>query len=111
MMPMQCPKCAHNRSRAPFTNSQLIDQTVRKRVCEACGHVWFTVEVAVPSYAIGWRASNGKPVLRVPMEVQAGHTRIGLSHEEAKDQVAGLQAYNERKSREADARHRVTKCD
>jgi hypothetical protein len=43
--------------------------------------------------------------------VRAGHTRIGLSHEEAKDQVALLREANERKSREADARHRVTKCD
>jgi hypothetical protein len=73
--------------------------------------VWFTVEVAVPSYAIGWRAANGKPVLRVPVEVTAGHTRIGLSHEEGKDQIALLREANERKSRESDARHRVTKCD
>ena len=111
MMPMQCPKCSHDRNRAPSTNTQLADQTVRKRLCEQCGHVWFTVEVPVPSYAIGWRASNGKPVLRVPVEVQAGHTRIGLSHEEAKDQVALLREANERRSKASDARHRVTKCD
>jgi hypothetical protein len=84
---------------------------VRKRVCEACGHVWFTVEVPVPSYVIGWRASNGKPVLRVPVEVKAGRTRIGLSHEEGKDQIALLREANERKSRASDARHRVTKCN
>ena len=108
---MQCPKCSHDRNRAPYTNSQLADQTVRKRVCEACGHVWFTVEVPVPSYTIGWRGSNGKPVLRVPVIVQAGHTRIGLSHEEGKDQIALLREANERRSMASDARHRVTKCD
>jgi hypothetical protein len=97
---MQCPKCAHDRSRAPSTNSQLADQTVRKRVCEACGHVWFTVEVPVPSYAVGWSGSSGKPVLRVPVEVKAGLTRIGLSHEDAKDQMAGLREANERRERQ-----------
>lgn len=112
---MQCPKCAHDRSRAPSTNSQLIDQTVRKRVCEACGHVWFTVEVPVPSYAVGWSGSSGKPVLRAPLTVKAGHTQIGLSHEEAKDQVASLAEGSRRRwekyEAEQDARHRVTKCD
>jgi hypothetical protein len=108
---MQCPKCAHDRSRVPSTNSQLADQTMRKRVCEACGHVWFTVEVPVPSYAVGWQGSSGKPVLRAPLTVKAGRTRIGLSHEDAKDQVALLREANEQRERLADARHRVTKCD
>jgi len=113
MMPMQCPKCSHDRSRAPSTNSQLADQTVRKRVCEACGHVWFTVEVPVPAYAVGWSGSSGKPVLRAPLTVEVAVPSyvIGLSHEEAKDQQAPLREANERRARQADTRHRVTDCE
>jgi hypothetical protein len=73
--------------------------------------MWFTVEVEVPAYAVGWQGSSGKPVFRAPLTVKAGCTQIGLSHEDAKDQMAGLQTWNEQKSKAADARHRVTKCD
>jgi hypothetical protein len=108
---MNCPQCSHDRSRAPSTNSQPAEHTLRKRLCEACGHVWFTAEVPVPSYAVGWQGSSGKPVLRAPLTVKAGRTEIGLSHEEGKDQIALLQEANERRSRASDTRHRVTKCD
>jgi hypothetical protein len=81
------------------TNSHPEDQIVRKRVCEACGHVWFTVELVVPSYAVGWSvAHKRKPVLRAPVELKAAHM-------EPKDQLAGLRAANERRSKEADERY------
>ena len=73
MMPMQCPKCSHNRHRAAITNSRVLDQVVRKRICEECGHVWFTVEAEVSRYAIGWSSEHqNKPVLRVPVTLELG---------------------------------------
>ena len=98
---MLCPQCSHSRHRAAVTNSHPEDQIVRKRVCEACGHVWFTVELAVPSYAVGWSvAHQRKPVLRAPVALKA-------THMEAKDQLAALRAAAERKSAAADARYRM----
>ena len=87
----------------------MADQTVRKRACENCGNTWYTVEVTVPSYAVGWSARHSrKPVLRVPIDVTVGYTRMRASHEEASDQLAPL--------REASAQGRrkqtnVTDCD
>jgi hypothetical protein len=47
---------------------------VRKRKCVDCGEVWFTVELKVPSYAVGWSSGHqSKPVLRVPLELTASH--------------------------------------
>ena len=103
MLPMICPQCSHNDHRATSTNSKLADQIVRRRVCQSCGHAWFTVEVPVPNYAVGW--SHGhlrKPVLRVPLELQAAHTRLRISHEEPKDQLAALREANARKTEKAD---------
>ena len=78
MMPMQCPKCSHNRHRAAITNSRMPDQVVRKRVCEACSHVWFTVEAEVSRYSIGWSAEHdNKPVLRVPVTLQLDYVPSG----------------------------------
>ena len=103
MLPMICPQCSHNDHRATSTNSKLADQIVRRRVCQICGHAWFTVEVAVPNYAVGWSKGHlRKPVLRVPMEMQAAHTRLRVSHEEAGDQLAGLREANARKTEKAD---------
>jgi hypothetical protein len=49
-------------------------QTVRKRVCASCGEIWFTAEIIVPSFAVGWSAPQGhKPVLRVPLDVTLQH--------------------------------------
>jgi hypothetical protein len=68
---MQCPKCSHNRHRALITNSLLETQTVRKRICNQCSHVWFTVEAEVSRYKIGWStAHQNKPVLRTPVALQ-----------------------------------------
>jgi hypothetical protein len=73
MMPMQCPKCSHNRHRAAIVNGLLADQVVRKRVCGECGHKWFTVEAEVSRYAIGWSSEHqNKPVLRVPVTLELG---------------------------------------
>jgi hypothetical protein len=86
----------------------MADQTVRKRACENCGNVWYTVEVTVPSYAVGWSARHlRKPVLRVPIDVTVGHTRMRASHEEASDQLAPLREANARRSAEAGERHRL----
>ena len=108
MLPMNCPACSHFCHRAVVTNSQMADQTVRKRACENCGNVWYTVEVTVPSYAVGWSARHSrKPVLRVPIDVTAGHTRMRASHEEASDQLAPLREANAQRSAEAGERHRL----
>lgn len=101
MLPMLCPKCSHSCHRAVVTNSKLPDQTVRKRVCESCGHVWFTVEVVVPDYAVGWSAAHlNKPVLRIPLALR-------VEHVEAKDQLEPLRRHRERLSAEADKRYSV----
>jgi hypothetical protein len=108
MLPMICPQCSHNDHRATATNSKLDDQIVRRRVCQSCGHAWFTVEVPVPNYAVGWSKGHlRKPVLRVPLELQAAHTRLRVGHVEAKDQLAALREASERRSAEADERHRM----
>jgi transcriptional regulator NrdR family protein len=105
MMPMRCPKCCSGAIRVPITNNKLDDQVVRKRICADCGHKWFTVEVAVPDYAVGWSAEHlRKPVLRAPVTVKA-------THQEPKDRLAALREASERRSMEADLRHRVAKCD
>ena len=108
MLPMICPQCSHNDHRATATNSKLDDQIVRRRVCQSCGHAWFTVEVPVPNYAVGWSKGHlRKPVLRVPLDLQAAHTRLRVGHVEAKDQLAALREASERRSAEADERHRM----
>jgi transcriptional regulator NrdR family protein len=109
MLPMNCPVCSHPRHRAVVTNSQMADQTVRKRACENCGHVWYTAEVTVPDYVVGWSARHSrKPVLRKPIYLAVGHTRMRASHEEAQDPRDNLtQEANERRSAEADERHRL----
>ena len=74
---MQCPKCSHSRHRAAITNSRVLDQVVRKRVCEECGHQWFTVEAEVPSYAVGFSSAHqSKPVLRVPVSLELGFVPV-----------------------------------
>ena len=109
MLPMNCPVCSHPRHRAVVTNSQMADQTVRKRACENCGNVWYTVEVTVPSYAVGWSARHSrKPVLRVPIDVTVGHTQMRASYEEAQDLLANLtQEANERSAARANECHRL----
>jgi len=54
-----------------IVNNRVPDQVVRKRVCEACGHMWFTVEAEVSRYSIGWSSEHqNKPVLRVPVTLE-----------------------------------------
>lgn len=112
MLPMLCPRCSHSEHRAVSTNSKPTDQIVRQRVCLGCRHVWFTSEMVVPSYAVGWSESHGrKPVLRIPMELYAGHTRLRISHQEAEDQLEALARGRRILSKRADERHRVKGCD
>ena len=54
----------------------MANQTVRKRVCRDCGNIWFTAEIIVPSFAVGWSPigkGGSKPVVRVPMDVTLEH--------------------------------------
>jgi len=85
----------------------LPDHIVRKRRCVSCGHQWFTVEVIVPDYAVGWsKLHRSKPVLRVPVELTVGHTKLGTAAAvEAQDQLAPLREANKRRSAKADQRH------
>jgi hypothetical protein len=102
---MICPSCSSGTIRTPITNNMLDDQVMRRRQCADCGHRWFTVEVMVPDYAVGWCAAmQSKPVLRVPVQVTA-------KHQEAKDSIAPLREANQRRSMQADSRHCVTDYD
>lgn len=86
MLPMNCPRCSSTTLRVPITNNRLADQVVRRRVCGDCGHKWFTVEMAVPDYAVGWSAAHlSKPVLRVPLELSTGHTKLRVEAVEERD--------------------------
>jgi hypothetical protein len=68
---MNCPNCGNKNNRTPVTNGHLPDEVVRKRVCGDCGDAWFTVEVRVPEYAIGWSDRHQhKPVLRTPITLE-----------------------------------------
>ena len=69
---MECKRCQSTRHTAASINSRMANQTVRKRVCRDCGNIWFTAEIIVPSFAVGWSPigkGGSKPVLRVPMDV------------------------------------------
>ena len=78
MLPMNCPRCSGSAIRVLLTNNQLEHQIVRRRRCVDCGHKWFTVEVGVPDYAVGWSAlHHHKPVLRADMEITAVRTKLG----------------------------------
>jgi len=73
---MQCKRCQSTKTRTPSINSRSATQTVRKRVCQDCGNTWFSVEIVVPDFAVGWSAIGGggsKPVLRVPIDVTLQH--------------------------------------
>lgn len=68
---MNCRICGSKNNRTPVTNGHLPEEVVRKRVCVACGHAWFTVEMTVPVHAIGWSDRHqGKPVLRMPLTLE-----------------------------------------
>ena len=68
---MNCPECGSKNNRTPVTNGHLPDEVVRKRVCGSCDHSWFTVEMAVPAYVIGWSDRHQhKPVLRMPLTLE-----------------------------------------
>ena len=59
---------------------------VRQRGCLDCGHKWFSVELMVPDYAVGWSTMhNNKPVLRVPLELSSGHTLLRVEPVEEKE--------------------------
>ena len=74
MVPMNCPKCSCSRHRTAAINSKLADQIVRRRVCQECGHNWFTGEAEVNRFAVGWSTGPAsKPVLREPVTLTLSH--------------------------------------
>jgi DNA-directed RNA polymerase subunit RPC12/RpoP len=86
MLPMKCQRCGSSALQVPCTNNKLADQVVRRRACADCGHKWFTVELIVPDYAVGWSSvHNNKPVLRVPLELSSGHTLLRVEPVEEKE--------------------------
>jgi len=100
---MECKRCKCTRSTSASVNSRMATQTVRKRVCASCGEIWFTVEIIVPSFAVGWSAPQGhKPVLRVPLDVT-------LQHVELSDEVARGKASHKLLKARRDLT--VTECD
>jgi hypothetical protein len=67
---MNCPQCGSKQLKTPIVNSHDANQTVRKRRCDDCLFVWFTVELRVPDYSIGWAPSQmHKPVIRCPVNL------------------------------------------
>jgi len=73
---MDCPKCGSGDIRATATNGHQPDCVTRKRKCQACGHVWFTVELNVSPAVVGWGrvgpTGQSKPTLRVPVSLAVG---------------------------------------
>ena len=70
---MNCPECGSKENRTLITNGHLPDEVVRRRVCGSCKHAWYTVEMRVPHYAIGWcerHTNQSKPVLRAALTLQ-----------------------------------------
>ena len=96
---MNCPECGSKENRTPITNGHLPDEVVRKRVCKACGHAWFTDEMTVPEYAIGWSDRHQhKPVLRTPLTLET-------SFVEAADVMENLAKANAAIQRKAALKH------
>lgn len=77
---MQCPRCSCEQIRAVATNGGEAHRITRKRSCEGCGHIWYTVEVEVHHALVGWERLSGKgqskPVLRVPVEIAVGQAAL-----------------------------------
>ena len=96
---MNWPESGSKENRTPITNGHLPDEVVRKRVCKACGHAWFTVEMTVPEYAIGWSDRHQhKPVLRTPLTLET-------SFVEAADVMENLAKANAAIQRKAALKH------
>jgi hypothetical protein len=98
---MNCPNCRSKNHRIPVTNGHLPNEVVRKRVCSDCNTLWFTVEVRVPDYAIGWSDHHQhKPVLRTsitlePSFVEAADVMDNLAKANAAIQKKAALKYGE----------------
>lgn len=68
---MNCPKCDHDSVFVLQSNTMKPNHTTRQRECKDCKHKWFTIELEVASWAVGWEklksGFGGKPTLRVPV--------------------------------------------
>jgi transcriptional regulator NrdR family protein len=73
---VNCPKCGSGRILAIATNGHEVDRVTRKRKCDSCKHVWYTIELPVHTAVVGWERfgakGQSKPVLRVPVEIAVG---------------------------------------
>ena len=61
-----CPKCREQVTQVVRSGAEDGGQTVRRRVCPACGYRWFTLqepEYIVPADHVSWSGNNG-PALR-----------------------------------------------
>lgn len=61
-----CPECSSRLSFVQMTNQDADGRIVRRRVCRACGHKWYTLQWAeevISPYQLRW--DDKKPYLRV----------------------------------------------
>lgn len=61
---MNCPSCANEQHRVLQTRRETPSSTLRQRICKGCGHVFWTVELALPPAAVidscgGTRRADG----------------------------------------------------
>ena len=73
---MNCPKCNHDTVFVLQSNTMRPNHTTRQRVCNDCKHKWYTIELEIESWAVGWEKLNlrfgGKPTVRVPVSLFYG---------------------------------------
>lgn len=56
-----CPECGSRRTKVVTVRSALDSTLVRRRVCNSCGHRWYTIqppEIPVPSSAISYHYTD-----------------------------------------------------
>ena len=78
---MICPNCGGKYNSIEQTNQDTLDSTVRHRRCKHCQHRWWTLEVVLPSEAIG--RLDGEPVRRTNYQrirYSAGDDNSGVSN-------------------------------
>lgn len=77
---MNCPECGHSKQKVPNTNGYEENEIVRKRVCVACGHVFYTAELIVDELVVSWtrrgEVKKGVPVLVAPVKLVKATKKI-----------------------------------
>lgn len=49
---MNCPNCDNGHHRVLQTRRETSESTIRHRICRACGHEFYTLEVDLPREAV-----------------------------------------------------------